>query len=80
MWEKVCAWLTAAPERTARSVFDDLQRQYRGRYADVQLRTLQRHVQQWRAQMILEFDDAWLENDLLTGPHLIGALLARPAS
>ena len=80
VWEEVCVWLTAAPERTARSVFDDLQRQYPGRYADVQLRTLQRHVQQWRAQMILEFDDAWLERDLLTGPHLIGALRARPAS
>jgi hypothetical protein len=46
----------------------------------VQVRTLQRHVQQWRAQLILEFDDSWLEHDLLTGPRLVGALRARPAS
>jgi hypothetical protein len=80
VWEEVCAWLTAAPERTAKSVFDDLQHQYPGRYSAVQLRTLQRHVQQWRAQMILEFDDSWLEDDRLTGPRLVGALRARPAS
>lgn len=80
VWDEVCGWLTAAPERTAKSVFDELQQQYPGRYTAVQLRTLQRHVQQWRAQMILEFDDSWLENDLLTGPRLVGALRARPAS
>ena len=80
VWDEVCGWLTAAPERTAKSVFDELQQQYPGRYTAVQLRTLQRHVQQWRAQMILQFDDSWLENDLLTGPRLVGALRARPAS
>ncbi|MHB8426057.1 MAG: integrase catalytic domain-containing protein [Gammaproteobacteria bacterium] len=80
VWDEVCAWLTAAPERTARSVFDDLQQRYPDRYPDGQLRTLQRHVQLWRAQMILEFDDSWLDNDLLTGPRLVGALRARPAS
>jgi hypothetical protein len=80
VWGEVCAWLTAAPERTARSIFDELQQRYPHRYPDVQLRTLQRHVQRWRAQIILEFDDSWLENDLLTGPRLIGALRARPAS
>jgi hypothetical protein len=80
VWEEVCAWLTAAPERTATSVFDDLQHQYPGRYSAVQLRAFQRHVQQWRAQMILACDDSWLEDDRLTGPRLVGALRARPAS
>jgi hypothetical protein len=80
VWDEICAWLTAAPERTARSIFAELQQRYPHRYPDVQLRTLQRHVQHWRAQMILEFDDSWLEDDRLTGPRLIGALRARPAS
>ena len=30
-------------------MFDDLQRRFPGRFADGQLRTLQRHVKQWRA-------------------------------
>ena len=76
----VCAWLTAAPERTARSVFDDLQQQYPDRYPAGQLRTLQRHVQQWRAQMLLAFEDSWLDHDVLTSPRLVGALHAQPAS
>ncbi len=80
VWEEVCAWLRAAPERTARSVFDELQRQYPDRYTTGQLRTLQRHVQRWRAQMLLVFEDSWLESDVLTGPQLVGALHATPAS
>lgn len=44
MWEEVCQTLRAAPERTAKLVFQDLQARYPGRYTEGQLRTLQRQV------------------------------------
>ena len=53
---------------------------YPDRYTAGQLRTLQRHVQRWRAQMLLVFEESWLESDVLTGPRLVGALHAQPAS
>jgi hypothetical protein len=59
VWEEVCAWLRAAPERAARSIFAELQERYPQRYPDVQLRNLPRHFQHWRAQIILEFDDSY---------------------
>lgn len=40
VWEEVCGWLTAQPERTAKALFHDLQAQYPGQFPDVQLRTL----------------------------------------
>jgi hypothetical protein len=42
-------------------VFDDLQQRYPGQFANNQLRTLQRHIQLWRAKTILAFDDQWTE-------------------
>jgi hypothetical protein len=60
VWEEVVAWLTANPERTAKSAFDELQRKYPGTYPSGQLRTLQRHVQQWRKRTVVPFDDDWL--------------------
>lgn len=65
VWDKICQWLAANPERTAKSLFADLQHYYPGQFADGQLRTLQRRVQAWRAQAILTFNDQWLEEDLL---------------
>jgi hypothetical protein len=65
VWEKVCQWLASNPERTAKSLFSDLQQQYPGQFANGQLRTLQRRVQAWRAKAILTFNDQWLEEDLL---------------
>ena len=63
VWEEVCGWLAAQPERTAKSLFHDVQERYPGRFPDVQLRTLQRRVQEWRAQALLRFDDQWLQQD-----------------
>jgi len=80
VWEEVCAWLSAAPERTARAVFDELQHRDPDRYTGGQLRTLQRHVQRWRAEMLLVFEESWLDSDGLTNPRLAGALHATPAS
>lgn len=72
VWEEVVAWLTADPERTAKSAFDELQRKYPDTYAPGQLRTLQHHVQLWRKQTIGPFDDQWL-------PPAEGAESARAA-
>jgi hypothetical protein len=65
VWEEVSRWLAAQPERTAKSLFVELQERYPGRFPDVQLRTLQRRVQEWRARTLLAFDDAWLAEEML---------------
>ena len=53
----MCQWLTAQPERTGKSVFDELQQRYPGRFTKGQLRTLHRHISVWRARTVLAFDD-----------------------
>ncbi len=76
VWDEVGAWLAAAPERTAKSLFVALQQRYPGRFPDVQLRTLQRRVQVWRADALLTFDDQWLQEDVLVPPILPSPLRA----
>jgi len=49
VWEEVRELLGREPGLQAKTVFAHLQRQYPGRFADGQLRTLQRHVRVWRA-------------------------------
>src|SRR6201993_774731 len=49
VWPRVEELLTLNPGLEAKAVFDWLQREYPGRFAGGQLRTLQRHVKQWRA-------------------------------
>jgi len=66
VWDEVCDWLQAHPERTAKSLFQELQACYPGHFPDVQLRTLQRRVRAWRAQAILAFDDQWLHEEVLS--------------
>jgi hypothetical protein len=70
VWDEACGWLAAQPERTAKSLFQELQARYPGRFPDVQLRTLQRRVRAWRAQAILAFDDQWLHEEVLSGHSL----------
>src|SRR5258707_1014759 len=65
IWDEVRLRLEAAPERTAKAIFLDLQQQYPGQYTAGQLRTLQRRVKDWRAHAILQFDQRWLEEELL---------------
>lgn len=57
VWDEVCRWLSAQPERNGRSVFDELQHRYPGQFVNGQLRTLQRHIAVWRAKTVLAFDD-----------------------
>ncbi len=78
VWDEVAAWLVTAPERTAKSIFLALQQRYPGQFPDVQLRTLQRRVQGWRADTLLTFDDQWLGEDALTPQILPPPLRAVP--
>lgn len=48
VWEEVKEKLEINPGLEAKTLFEDLQRRYRGRFADGQLRTLQRLVKIWR--------------------------------
>lgn len=49
VWEEVKEKLKINPGLEAKTLFEDLQRRYPGRFADGQLRTLQRRVKIWRA-------------------------------
>lgn len=60
------AALMAEPGRTTKSLFVELQERYPGQYRDVMRRTLQRRVHEWRAEMIIEFDDGWLNDELIS--------------
>jgi len=62
-WDEIHGWLAVEPERTAKSIFLELQERDPARHPDGQLRTLQRRIGEWRAQAILAFDDGWLDED-----------------
>lgn len=49
IWEEVRSKLEVNPGLEAKTLFEDLQRRYPGRFPDGQLRTLQRRVKIWRA-------------------------------
>jgi hypothetical protein len=49
VWKEVEEKLSANPGFEAKTLFEDLQRRYPGRFSDGQLRTLQRRVKVWRA-------------------------------
>jgi transposase InsO family protein len=49
VWEELRALLVVNPGLQAQTLFAHLQRQYPGRFADGQLRTLQRKLKAWRA-------------------------------
>ena len=63
VWKEVAQLLETNPERTAKSVFQELQSKYPGWFSSGQLRTLQRRVQTWRAETILAFDDQHLREE-----------------
>ena len=49
VWEDVRRQIDANPGLEAKTLFEALQRNYPGEFADGQLRTLQRHLKRWRA-------------------------------
>jgi len=68
VWDEVCQWLVVQPERTGKSVFDELRQRYPCQFADGKLR---RHIQLWRARTVLTFaDDGWLDDVVEAGQSL----------
>ena len=49
VWEEIREQVEGNPGLEAKTIFEALQRQYPGEFADGQLRTLQRHMKRWRA-------------------------------
>jgi hypothetical protein len=49
VWPQLETQLQLNPGLEAKTLFADLQHRFPGRFADGQLRTLQRHIKQWRA-------------------------------
>ena len=48
IWDEIKERITANPGLEAKTLFDDLQRRFPGKFPDGQLRTLQRHMKRWR--------------------------------
>ena len=48
-WVEVTGYLEVNPGLEAKTIFEELQRKYPGRYKDGQLRTLQRRIKTWKA-------------------------------
>ena len=63
VWDEVRQELEAQPDRSAKAAFQALQQRYPGQFPDVQLRTLQRRVKDWRRSVIVTFDNQWLSED-----------------
>lgn len=49
VWPRIVELLTVSSELEAKTIFEYLQNEYPGRFENGQLRTLQRHMRQWRA-------------------------------
>lgn len=79
-WDEIQGWLTREPERTAKSIFLEVQQRDPARHPDGQLRTLQRRISAWRATAILTFDVGWLDEDTTPGQKGLGAVRARSDS
>ena len=61
VWYEVLDWLQQEPDVTAKSLLKRLQYEYPGRFADGQLRTLQRRVKEWPKIMARELVYACME-------------------
>ena len=67
-------WLQQDPEATAKSLMERLQREYPGRFAGGQLRTLQHRIREWRRVTARTLVHACLEANEATGdPVVVGA-------
>jgi len=77
VWPEVCAALEGDADRTAKGLFQWLQRRHPGRFPDNQLRTFQRRVREWRAAALLVFRDPWLSEERLLRSSLAAPLTGR---
>jgi Integrase core domain len=74
VWPEILLWLQQEPESTAKSLMERLQRDYPGRFAEGQLRTLQRRIRDWRRVMARTLVHACLDGAEATGdPVVVGA-------
>jgi hypothetical protein len=74
VWPEILLWLQQDPDATAKSLMERLQRAYPGRFAEGQLRTLQRRIREWRRVMARTLVQACLNGDEATGdPVVVGA-------
>jgi hypothetical protein len=62
-WEQITAWLTANPERTGVSIFQELHQRYPDRWRLTQCRTLQRGLQKVRRRLLVTFEEQWQEQE-----------------
>jgi hypothetical protein len=76
-WDAIQSWLASAPERTAKSIFLELQQRYPDRHPNGQLRTRHRRISAQRATAILECTDGWLAEDTPVGQAVPGTLRLR---
>jgi hypothetical protein len=73
VWPEILLWLQNQPDSTAKSLIERLQKQYPGRFAAGQLRTLQRRIREWRGAMARTLVHACLDGKQATGnPVVIG--------
>ena len=63
VWSDILGWLQQNPETTAKELFERLTREYPGRFADGQLRTLQRRIRDWRHVMARKLVYACLDEE-----------------
>jgi hypothetical protein len=78
VWLELQRWLAARPERTAKSLLDELCQRYPGQFRLEQLRTLQHRVKDWRTASLVAFDAQWLSDDPLAPAPSAGTLRAEP--
>ena len=71
-------WFLEAPESTGKMLLQKLQQHYPGRYPDSQLRTLQRRLRGWRQEVIFEFDDSLIREDVALTQSLAPQVRAVP--
>ena len=70
-------WLQHDPDSTAKSLMERLQQKYPGRFPDVQLRTLQRRIRDWRHVMARSLvHGIWDGNGADEEPTVAGATSA----
>jgi hypothetical protein len=72
VWYDVLRWLQESPETTAKDLFKRLKLEYPGRFADGQLRTLQRRVREWRQVMARKLVFACM-NETAKVSEIVGA-------
>jgi len=74
VWPDVLVWLEEAPDITAKALFERLQKEHPGRYANSQLRTLQRRVSEWRHVMAKQLVYACLDGEEVVEAAAVGGI------